>query len=377
MRIAIDARGINWYSGTGIGTYTENVLKNLLNIDKDNFYQLYWCGENYSSYEKPNTNMVICSKKHQRFFQEHFFPINLKSENIDLYHIPQNGIGLNPNIKCKKIVTIHDLIPYIMPETVGRSYLLKFLKEMPMIIDEAMGIITVSEYSKKDILRFFPIDENKVYVTPLAADVKYKPLDKEICKKIIKEKYGIDKPFLLYIGGFSERKNVRGLITSFAKLMKNSKIEYNLVIVGSYRDASQELVKLKDSLNMDKYIKFTGFAPDEDLPIYYNACEAFVYPSFYEGFGLPPLEAMNCGTPVITTNVTSIPEVVGDGGLIINPYNEKDLQHAMELILGSETLRKEYSRLALERAKLFSWEITAKNTLAVYEDVYNKVSQDK
>jgi len=377
MRIAIDARGINWYSGTGIGTYTENVLKNLLNIDEDNFYQLYWCGENYSSYEKPNTNMVICSKKHQRFFQEHFFPINLKSENIDLYHIPQNGIGLSPNIKCKKIVTIHDLIPYIMPETVGRSYLLKFLKEMPMIIDEAMGIITVSEYSKKDILRFFPIDENKVYVTPLAADVKYKPLDKEKCKKIIKEKYGVDKPFLLYIGGFSERKNVRGLITSFAKLMKNSKIEYNLVIVGSYRDASQELVKLKDSLNMNKYIKFTGFAPDEDLPIYYNACEAFVYPSFYEGFGLPPLEAMNCGTPVITTNVTSIPEVVGDGGLIINPYNERDLQHAMELILGSETLRKEYSRLALERAKLFSWEITAKNTLAVYEDVYNKVPQDK
>lgn len=377
MRIAIDARGINWYSGTGIGTYTENVLKNLLNIDKDNFYQLYWCGENYSSYEKPNTNMVICSKKHQRFFQEHFFPINLKSENIDLYHIPQNGIGLSPNIKCKKIVTIHDLIPYIMPETVGRGYLLKFLKEMPMIIDETMGIITVSEYSKKDILRFFPIDENKVYVTPLAADVKYKPLDKENCKNIIKEKYGVDKPFLLYIGGFSERKNVRGLITSFAKLMKNSKIEYNLVIVGSYRDASQELVKLKDSLNMDKYIKFTGFAPDEDLPIYYNACEAFVYPSFYEGFGLPPLEAMNCGTPVITTNVTSIPEVVGDGGLIINPYNEKDLQHAMELILGSETLRKEYSRLALERAKLFSWEITAKNTLAVYEDVYNKVPQDK
>ncbi len=159
--------------------------------------------------------------------------------------------------------------------------------------------------------------------------------------------------------------------------MKNSKIEYNLVIVGSYRDASQELVKLKDSLNMDKYIKFTGFAPDEDLPIYYNACEAFVYPSFYEGFGLPPLEAMNCGTPVITANVTSIPEVVGDGGLIINPYNEQDLQHAMELILSSETLRNEYSRLALERAKFFSWEITAKNTLAVYEDVYNKVSQDR
>ncbi len=373
MRIAIDARGINWYSGTGIGTYTENVLKNLLNIDEENFYQIYWSGENFEGYAKDNSNIVLCSKKHQRFFQEHFFPVNLKSENIDLYHIPQNGIGLSANINCKKIVTIHDLIPYIMPETVGRGYLLKFLKEMPEIIDESLGIITVSEYSKKDVLKFFPIDESKIYVTPLAADAKYTPMDKEKCKAIIKEKYGIDKPFLLYIGGFSERKNVRSLITSFAKVMEHSSKEYNLVIVGSYRDASQELVKLKDSLNMQDYIKFTGFAPDEDLPIYYNACEAFVYPSFYEGFGLPPLEAMNCGTPVITTKVTSIPEVVGDGGLLIDPYKEKDLQYAMELLLGSETLRAEYSRLGLERAKLYSWENTAKNTLKVYEEVYKKV----
>lgn len=373
MRIAIDARGINWYSGTGIGTYTENVLKNLLNIDKENFYQLYWSGDKYEDYEKPNSNIVMCSKKHQRFFQEHFFPVSLENEKIDLYHIPQNGIGVTPNIGCKKMCTIHDLIPYIMPETVGRGYLLKFLKEMPIIIEESTGILTVSEYSKRDILKFFPIDESKIYVTPLAADSKYTPLDKEKCKEIIKEKYGIDKPFLLYIGGFSERKNVRSLIISFAKVMKHSNKEYNLVIVGSYRDSSQELVKLKDSLNMQDYIKFTGFAPDEDLPIYYNACEAFVYPSFYEGFGLPPLEAMNCGTPVITTNVTSIPEVVGDGGILINPYNDKELQSAMELILGSDTLRREYSRLGLQRAKLFSWEITARNTLKAYEDVHNKI----
>jgi len=124
---------------------------------------------------------------------------------------------------------------------------------------------------------------------------------------------------------------------------------------------------------MQDHIKFTGFAPDEDLPIYYNACEAFVYPSFYEGFGLPPLEAMNCGTPVITTNVTSIPEVVGDGGLLIDPYKDKDLQYAMELLLGSETLRAEYSKLGLQRAKLYSWENTAKNTLKVYEEVYKKI----
>lgn len=373
MRLAIDGRGINWYNGSGIGTYTENLLKNLLNIDTDNFYQIYWSGENYEIYEKENTNLVMCSKKYQRFFQDDFFPENLKKENIDLYHIPQNGVGLNNQIHCKKIVTIHDLIPYIMPETVGSGYLLKFLKEMPYITELSNGILTVSEYSKEDILRFFPMDEDKIFVTPLAADKKYVPLDKEKCKAIIKEKYEIDKPFILYVGGFSKRKNVYSLITAFSKLVRHMDKEYNLVIVGSYRDESQELVKLVDSLNMNRYIKFTGFAPDEDLPIYYNACECFVYPSFYEGFGLPPLEAMSCGTPVISSDTTSIPEVVGHSGILIDPYSDNSLLSAMELMLTSETLRKTLGKLALERAKLFSWEETAKKTLVAYKKVYEMV----
>jgi glycosyltransferase involved in cell wall biosynthesis len=376
MKLAIDGRGINWYNGSGIGTYTENLLKNLLNIDRNNFYQIYWSGENYQSYQKENTNLVMCSKKYQRFFQDSFFPEDLKRENIDLYHIPQNGIGLTSEVNCKKIVTIHDLIPYIMPETVGKGYLLKFLKEMPFIIESSNGIITVSEYSKQDILRFFPVDENKVFVTPLAADKKYRPLDKEQCRNIIEEKYGVDKPFILYLGGFSKRKNVYSLITSFSKLVKHMHKEYNLVIVGSYRDESQELVKLVDKLNMSRYIKFTGFAPDEDLPIYYNACECFVYPSLYEGFGLPLLEAMSCGTPVISSNTTSIPEVVGHSGILIDPHSDKSLLDSMELMLGSETLRDEFSKIALLRAKEFSWENTARKTLDIYNDIYLRTVEE-
>jgi glycosyltransferase involved in cell wall biosynthesis len=374
MRIALDARGINFYSGTGIGTYTENVLKNLIDIDNVNNYHIFWSGNNYESVKKENCKIVMTSKRHQRFFEDHYFPENIARESIDIYHMPQNGIGFSEEISCKKIVTIHDLIPYIMPETVGKGYLLKFLKEMPIIIGGSDGIITVSEYSKRDILKFFPIDESKIFVTPLAADKKYTPIDKSYCKTFLKDVYNLENPFILYLGGFSERKNVASLLKAFSKVYKDLDKKYNLVIVGGYKDASQYLVKLTNELKINSHVIFTGFVPEEHLPVFYNGCDTFVYPSLYEGFGLPPLEAMNCGAPVIASNLTSIPEVVGDGGILINPYDISEISSAIGNVLSNEKLRSELSSKGLKRASEFSWQNTAQNTLKVYESVYNSVS---
>ncbi|WP_291632712.1 glycosyltransferase family 1 protein [Clostridium sp.] len=374
MRIAIDARGINLYNGTGIGTYTENVLKNLINIDTTNNYHVFWSGNNYESIKKENCKIVMTSKKHQRFFEDHYFPENISSENIDIYHMPQNGIGFSQEIYCKKIVTIHDLIPYVMPETVGKGYLLKFLKEMPIIIGGSDGIITVSEFSKQDILKFFPIDESKIFVTPLAADKKYTPLDKLYCRNFLKDMYNLTDPFILYLGGFSERKNVASILTAFSKVYKDLNKNYNLVIVGDYRDSSQKLVKLTHELKIDSHVIFAGFVPEEHLPIFYNGCDTFIYPSFYEGFGLPPLEAMNCGTPVIASNLTSIPEVVGDGGILINPCDISEISLAIGNLLSNEKLKLKLGYKGLKRAKEFSWQNTARNTLKAYESVYNHES---
>ena len=273
--------------------------------------------------------------------------------------MPQNGIGLSTNISCKKIVTIHDLIPYVMPETVGRGYLLKFLKEMPIIIGNSDGIITVSEFSKKDILKYFPINESKIFVTPLAADSKYTPLDKLHCKNFLEKAYNLKNPFLLYLGGFSERKNVASVITAFSKVYKALSENYKLVIVGNYKDTSQKLVKLTNDLNMQTNIIFAGFVPEEHLPLFYNSCDALIYPSLYEGFGLPPLEAMNCGTPVIASNLTSIPEVVGDAGILINPYDTSGMALTIGNLLCNEKLKTELSAKGLIRAKQFSWQNTA------------------
>ncbi|MDF2505631.1 glycosyltransferase family 1 protein [Clostridium sp.] len=374
MRIAFDARGINWYKGTGIGTYTENVLKNLISVDSLNKYVLYWSGENYEKFKTNNTTIRMASKRYHRFFQEYFFPRDIKKDNIDIYHISQNGIGLSQNLNCLKIVTIHDLIPYIMPETVGNGYLLKFLRDMPRIIDESNAIITVSEYSKKDILRFFPINPDKIFVTPLAADSMYKPLDKDQCKKYLSNKYNIKSPYILYLGGFSSRKNVSGLIKAYEKVSNEIKEDIKLVICGSKKDDVENLMKIKLHSKVEENIIFTGFIPNEDLPIFYNSCEVFVYPSLYEGFGLPPLEAMNCGAPVITSNTTSIPEVVADSAILIDPINTDMLADELYKVLTNEVIRKNLSNKGLKRSLEFSWLKTAKNTLKVYENVY-KTSQ--
>lgn len=159
MRIAIDARGVNWYRGTGIGTYTENIIRNILNMDSENYYQLYWAGKGYKKYNN-NSKIILTSNKHINFFQEQYFPSNLIHNNIDIFHLPQNGIGFVQKLNCKKIVTIHDLIPYVMPETVGKSYLTKFLKEMPYIIESSDAIITVSDYSKR-YFKIFPYKSPK------------------------------------------------------------------------------------------------------------------------------------------------------------------------------------------------------------------------
>ena len=369
MKIAIDARGINWYKGTGIGTYTENLIRGLQKIDEHNFYNIYWSGDSYDEFKKNNTKVIMASRKHHRFFEQYYFPANLAAEKTNIFHIPQNGIGLSEEINCRKIVTIHDLIPYVMPETVGKGYVLKFLKEVPNIVEFSDAILTVSEWSKKDILRFFPIDENKIFVTPLAADQKYKPLDKAVCKNFLNDNYHIDAPFVLYLGGFSSRKNVRSLIIAFSKVYKNLDEKYKLVIIGANKDDSGKLYELCTSLNLNSSVIFTGFVPEEHLPAFYNGCDVFAYPSFYEGFGLPPLEAMSCGAPVITSNITSIPEVVGNAGVLIDPYDTNRLVDELGKLLCNEGLRQELSLKGLDRAKDFNWINTAKKTLDAYEQV--------
>ena len=373
MKIAIDSRGVSWYKGTGIGTYTDNLLKAMLENNKEDYFHIFWSEDSCQDY-KVNCKMIITSKKYHNFFEKEYFPAYIKENDIEIFHVPQNGIGLSQNISCKKIVTIHDLIPYLMPETVGKSYQLKFLKEMPYIISYSDAIITVSKESKKDILRFFPIDEKKIHVIPLAADSKYKVLNKDKCRKILKAKFNINKPFILYVGGFSPRKNLKSLIISFKKSMEQLNKEYDLVLVGAQGDECEKIKLLSNELSISNNVIFTGFIEELYLPIFYNGCDLFTYPSSYEGFGLPPLEAMCCGAPVICSNSSSIPEVVGTGGILINTNEVEGLTKNIIMVLNNLELQNKLKEKAMQQSKNFSWKITAEKTLEVYKSINKPLS---
>lgn len=370
MRIAIDARGANWYSGTGIGTYTREIIKYLLKYDGANQYNLYWWGTNYRELYNENVSITMASKKHHKFFEETFIPANLTNKSIDIYHVPQNGIGLTSQKSCINISTIHDLIPYIMPETVGKGYLKRFISQMPQIIQSSDILITVSEFSKKDIMRIFDMPEDRIKVTPLAADSIFMPLDRSYTKNFIKENYKIKNDFILYLGGFSPRKNVKSILLAFSRIYKNLSKDYKVVILGPSKDEHSFLIDFCESLGIEDMVHFPGYVPNEHLPYFYNSCSVFVYPSLYEGFGLPPLEAMSCKVPVITSNVSSIPEVVGEGAILINPFDTEEFKDALEKVLEDSSVSSSLAEKGYIRSREFSWEKTAASTLKVYEEAY-------
>ena len=373
MHICMDARGAKLYAGTGIGTYTARLLENIIDIDRENSYRFFWPNDGYEFLMgRSNISLTLFGEKNKKFWDEFFLPAQIEKSGCDILHLPQNGLGLPKQKCCSYIATVHDLIPYVMPDTCGKSYLDKFLEEMPFIVEKCDRIITVSNHSKNDIVRFFNLPEEKVNVTYLAADSKFRLIDKEKAWSFLKKQYNYSNDFILYLGGFSPRKNVNGLLESFKRLYRELPGYYELMLIGASKDNHYELKKKASSMGIEDRVVFAGYVPYEHLPYFYNCSTLFVYPSLYEGFGLPPLEAMTCGTPTITTNVTSIPEVVGDGALLADPYDTEELTEKIYKTVSDAEFREELSIKALRRAYNFSWNKTAIETVKIYEEVQKK-----
>jgi glycosyltransferase involved in cell wall biosynthesis len=228
-------------------------------------------------------------------------------------------------------------------------------------------IITVSQHSKMDIVQKWGIPDDKIKVIPNGVSKRFYPVESlELISKV-KNKYGVKKDYILYVGNFKPHKNVSLLVKAFAQLPPSLRRHYQLVLAGTFDEYSTQLNAITADLHLKGKVVFTGAVYEEDLPVLYSGAMIFVFPSLYEGFGLPPLEAMSCGTPVICSNVTSLPEVVGDSGVLADPRESRNFADAMELLLTDHKLRDKLYYRGLQRAKEFSLERSAKKLLKTIE----------
>lgn len=371
MKIGIDARAAKWYRGTGIGTYTYELIDNINKIDSLNDYLIFLPDTNSfdikltSNFKLRNINV----NAKNNFWDEVNIPNILKDSEVELYHVPQNGVGLPMDKKCKFVITLHDIIPYKMPETVSSRYLKIFTQELPRIIPLCDGIITVSNFSKDDIAKAFNFPKDKIFVTYLSAEDIYKPIDKLKSKKIIEKEYGISGDFILYVGGFSPRKNIAGIIKAFEHIRNRIDKNLKLVIAGKKGISYQNYISLTEKLNLTSSVIFPGFIALPDMPYLYNSAKLLVYPSLYEGFGLPPLEAMACGTPVIVSNSTSLSEIFSKSAIMVNPYNIDTLGEAIYECLENNILRRQLISRGFNLCKNLTWKNTALSTINAYKSI--------
>ncbi len=381
MTIGIDIRVLTRGNRTGVEEYAINLLSRLLKLDTGIKYKLFFnaynkVGLDYDWLGLPNVKLfefkipnrlLFISSKYLKYPK-----IDKVLGGVDILLAP-HFFNAQVSRGCKKVVTFHDLSFEYLPEV--SSWRRKFWQRRLLDIKgEAAGadrIISVSESTRQDLINLYKIDQEKIKTIYLGVGEEFQKLKVDSSvggeKLKIKEKYRLPDKFVLYLGTIEPRKNIIGLIRAFELLKdKNSDLaDLWLVIAGVKGWLYDEIFEEAKKSKYSGRILFTGFIEPADKVYLYNLASLFVYPSLFEGFGFPPLEAMACGVPVITSNISSLPEIVGNAGLMIDPYNISELAWAMEEVLSDAVLREELASRGLERARIFSWDKCAGETLSL------------
>lgn len=380
MRIGIDARFLG-PQGTGIGRYTHELIENLEKVDKKNEYVIFLRKENFDLYHPSGKKFrKVLADIHWYSFKEQLaLPGIFAKEKLDLLHIPHFNVPVL--YRGKIVVTVHDLIKHERggEAATTHSYPIYLLKQVGyrFVISKAIrsagAVITPSNFVKEKVVKTFRVDPKKIYVTYESGTLSGKERTREE-KKVeqVLGKHKISKPYFLYVGNVYPYKNVGRLLDAIKILNEEMGKVAQLVLVGA-RDVFRERLERKIvQKGVLKYVILTGYVTDADLVDLYREAEAYVQPSLSEGFGLTSVEAMSLGTPVVQSDVSCLPEVAGDAALYFDPYSPKDMAEKLEKVLGNETLRQRLAKKGLARAKQFSWEKMAKQTLKVY----GKVAKD-
>jgi glycosyltransferase involved in cell wall biosynthesis len=360
MKIAIDISSAVKAERTGIANAILNLVEAISEVDNEHEYFLCCRLSRLKYYrylpriDKRNFHLKIIQEPFNLFFPK----------QIDVFHsggtrLPRYKIG-------KTIVTIHDVLLLLSDEYASKEYREKKLRRYYESSERATRIMTVSYFSKREIVEHLKIPEGKIDVIHHGTDKWYYPRPEEGIEKI-RGKYGLAKDYIFYVGIITKRKNVLRMLEAFHLALNETGREYQLVMAGKFSWGKEEFLKTIDDLSLQEKVKLLGYVPDDDLPALYSGAKVFFFPSLYEGFGIPLLEAMACGTPVITSNLASLPEVAGDAALLADPYNIESLASALIKLLGDESLCAELKRKGLKRVENFSWRKAAEEMLKVYE----------
>jgi len=368
LRIAIDAHSV----GTGLGgneSYATNLIETLAEIDTVNDYTLFvtrpTAVERFSN-RWPNFS-VRATLPHTPLIR---IPLTLSAElrrhPVDVLHVQFTAPPFSP---CPVVVSIHDLSFEHLPQTFKWRSRKQLRITVRRSARQAAQVIALSEHARNDLIATYGLQPEKVRVVPLAAPAHFAPVTDEEEIQRVRQTYGIKGDYILSVGAIQPRKNLGRLVAAYARLRgvgPRGKLP-QLVLVGKCAWLYDDTLRTIKELEVSEAVILTGYVPESDLPALYSGALCFVYPSYFEGFGLPPLEAMKCGAPVIVGNQTSLPEVVGDAGIMFDPFDVDDMAAKIEEVISDSNLRANLRVKGLNRAKLFDWRETARQTLAIYE----------
>ena len=375
MNIGIDARLL--CNGTGIGRYTRSLFFALARRQSqtDTYFLLF--DRDYPPGQIPalpsNFRALTAHCQTRMLWTNWHVPRLLRQHGIEVYHGVCN-FELPVRKACRYVVTIHDLVPLFFPKLVPKKHRLFFELFMKRAAHTADLIITDSEHSKQDIVRYLNVPAEKIRVIYLGYEPSVPHGDDPPRLAAILKRYGISQPYLLFVGVIEPKKNLARLLEAFALLRQETSVgkELQLVLAGGKGWFSDHLLPKVQELRLTEQVIFTGFVPEADLPDLYRGAEVFVFPSIYEGFGLPVVEAMAHGVPVVTSNGSSLPEIAGDAGILVDPHDPAAICAGIAEVLRHPGKKDRMRRAGLQRAQQFTWQQTAAATYQVYQEVYRQ-----
>lgn len=366
MRLGIDARLV-YYHQAGISRYCLQLMRALAEIDKeDQFYVFQSRRDRRKLVDQSNFQARPLWTPSHHALEQWLLSLELRFTPLDVLHSPDFIPPFRRH--CRSIITIHDLVFLLYPQFLTKGSA-RYYGQIDQAVRRTDHIIAVSESTRRDIVRLLGVPEQMITVIHEAPRRFFHRLPDIDLKPRLNKRFGLERDFILFVGTVEPRKNIPTLLSAFQQLLDHYHPDVDLALAGAPGWLTDEVYSLVNRLKLSDRVHFLGRVSDEELVWLYNATQMLVFPSFYEGFGLPPLEAMACGAPVVASNTSSLPEVVGDAGLLIDPTNPNELTVAMWRLLSDSTLRQEMVAKGFRRAACFSWERAARETLELYRRV--------